>query len=216
MKGNRTASLSSRKLPKQERSSRLVADILQAAAEVLRSQGARRFTTARVADRAGISVGSLYQYFPNKEAILFRLQTDEWRETSGLLRGLLEDRSRPPAARLRAMVRAFFRSECDEAALRLALGDAAPLYRDAEEARRHRTASMQHMRRFMREVLPEAASSDRLRAADVVTISLAAIGKSVSEDGRPAAEVDRMAAAAADMFCAWLDRLARGRGFDKG
>src|SRR5690348_5825698 len=100
MKDRKSASLSSRKLPQQARSSRLVADILEAAAQVLVREGARRFTTARVAERAGISVGSLYQYFPNKEAILFRLQTEEWRQTGRLVQDLLEDRGRPPAERL--------------------------------------------------------------------------------------------------------------------
>jgi len=51
----------------------------------LAKEGAQRFTTARVAERAGVSVGSVYQYFPNNAAILFRLQTDEWRISSGCL-----------------------------------------------------------------------------------------------------------------------------------
>lgn len=69
--------ISQRKQPKQARSSDSVAAILEAAAQVLAKEGAQRFTTARVAERAGVSVGSLYQYFPNKAAILFRLQTEE-------------------------------------------------------------------------------------------------------------------------------------------
>jgi AcrR family transcriptional regulator len=64
-----------------------VADILQAAAQVLADEGAQRFTTARVAEKAGVSVGSLYQYFPNKASILFRLQTEEWRSTTALSGG---------------------------------------------------------------------------------------------------------------------------------
>ncbi|WP_395444929.1 helix-turn-helix domain-containing protein [Caulobacter sp. UC70_42] len=71
--------ISSRKQPKQARSTELVAAILEAAVQVLTKEGAARFTTARVADKAGVSVGSVYQYFPNKAAILFRLQSDEWR-----------------------------------------------------------------------------------------------------------------------------------------
>jgi AcrR family transcriptional regulator len=96
------AEISSRKRPKQARSTELVAAILEAAAQVLAKEGAPRFTTARVAERAGVSVGSIYQYFPNKAAILFRLQSDEWRGTSALLRAILEDVQTPPPERLRA------------------------------------------------------------------------------------------------------------------
>ena len=84
-------------------------------------EGAQRFTTARVAEEAGVSVGSLYQYFPNKAAILFRLQSDEWRQTTDLLRVILEDVQRSPVERLRTLVHAFIRSECDEAEIRVAL-----------------------------------------------------------------------------------------------
>src|ERR1700690_634503 len=125
MTDRQNAQISSRKRPKQARSTELVAAILEAAIQVLAKEGAARFTTARVAERAGVSVGSIYQYFPNKAAILFRLQSDEWRGPSELLRVILEDIQRPPLERLRAVVHAFIRSECDEAAMRVALNDAA-------------------------------------------------------------------------------------------
>src|SRR4029079_7147015 len=134
MAERRSRSISSRKQPQQARSTGLVTAILDAAVQVLAKEGAQRFTTARVAERAGVSVGSLYQYFPNKAAILFRLQSDEWRQTSELLRHILADAQKPPLERLRTLVHAFLRSECDEAAMRGALNDAAPLYRDAPEA----------------------------------------------------------------------------------
>src|SRR5580692_12551537 len=131
MADRRSTSISSRKQPQQARSAELVATILEAAVQVLAKEGAQRFTTARVAEKAGVSIGSLYQYFPNKAAILFRLQSDEWRQTSELMRGILEDVRKPRLQRLRAVVRAFIRSECEEAEMRVALNDAAPLYRDA-------------------------------------------------------------------------------------
>jgi AcrR family transcriptional regulator len=130
-----TPTISPRKQPRQVRSTRLVADILDAANRVLLRDGARRFTTARVAATAGISVGSLYQYFPNKEAILFRLQKQEWGETLLELRRILGNASVAPFERLRAAVRMFFRSECDEAAFRSALEGATSLYLEASEAR---------------------------------------------------------------------------------
>jgi AcrR family transcriptional regulator len=142
-----------------------VAAILEAAVQVLAKEGAARFTTARVADKAGVSVGSVYQYFPNKAAILFRLQSDEWRQTTDLLRDILEDRARPPLERLRALVHAFVRSECEEAQMRTALNDAAPLYRDAPEAEEARVSGTDIVLNFMREALPEASQGRGCRPA---------------------------------------------------
>jgi AcrR family transcriptional regulator len=202
-----TPQISSRKAPRQERSTQLVAAILEAAVQVLREQGARRFTTVRVAERAGVSVGSLYQYFPNKESILFRLQSDEWRETGAMIRDILRDRSRTAEQRLRDVVTAFIRSECDEAAVRIALDDAAPLYRDAPEARARRVADNRMLLLFMDELLPDADAAQRAIAADVMKMSLSAVGKRVSEDGRSSAEVDAVAQAMGDMFCAYVEKL---------
>lgn len=106
-----------RRQPVQARSTQLVADILKAAIRVLEREGAHRFTTIRVAEAAGVSVGSLYQYFPNKQAILFRLQLHEWEKTGETIDTILGDEKLPPARRLRTMLRAFFHSECEEPAV---------------------------------------------------------------------------------------------------
>jgi len=66
-------SVTPRKLPKQERSQATVQAILSAAAHILTEEGYDKFTTNRVAELAGVSIGSLYQYFPNKEALIFGL-----------------------------------------------------------------------------------------------------------------------------------------------
>ncbi len=200
--------ISSRKQPQQARSNDLVAAILEAAVQVLAAEGAQRFTTSRVAERAGVSVGSLYQYFPNKAAILFRLQNDEWRQTAEMLRGFLDDPARPPPARLRRLVHAFIRSECDEAALRVALDDAAPLYRDAPEARAAREAGARTMRRFIREMLPDASAARRKLAVELIGTTLSAVGKQFSGVPRKPAEITAYADAMADMFCAYLEHLA--------
>lgn len=198
--------ISARKQPKQGRSEQLVAAILEAAIQVLTDEGARRFTTARVAERAGVSVGSLYQYFPNKESILFRLQADEWRETGAMIGEILADQSRTPQARLRHLVTAFIRSECEEAAVRIALGDAAPLYRDAPEAQEQRGANTQMLALFMRELMPHATDDRRVLTADMFKLSLQAVGKRVSEDGRSREAVDAISDAMGDMFCAYLEK----------
>lgn len=208
MTERRSTPISSRRKPKQARSTDLVAAILEAALQVLAKEGAHRFTTTRVAERAGVSVGSVYQYFPNKASILFRLQNDEWRQTSDMLGGILEDAGSPPLARLRTLVHAFIRSECDEASMRLALSDAAPLYHDAPEALEVRASGERAVQAFMREALPEALEATRAMAGELVTATLGAVGKQFSESPRTNAQVEAYADAMADMFCAYLQSLA--------
>jgi AcrR family transcriptional regulator len=64
-----------RKQPRQRRSHDTVSVILQAATRVFAQRGYQRATTNQVAARAGVSIGSLYQYFPNKVAIAAALET---------------------------------------------------------------------------------------------------------------------------------------------
>lgn len=67
------ASTRPRKLPRQDRSKETVEAILGATALVLKREGYARASTRRVAEVAGVSVGSLYQYFPNKESLVVAL-----------------------------------------------------------------------------------------------------------------------------------------------
>jgi len=66
-----------RRLPKQERSRKLVEAIVEAARITLAESGAQALTTVNVAARAGVSVGSLYQYFAGRDALLFAVLEDE-------------------------------------------------------------------------------------------------------------------------------------------
>ena len=65
-----------RKQPTQDRSKHTVAAILEATIRVLDEVGSTGLTTTRVAEVAGVSVGTLYQYFPNREALLNALLAD--------------------------------------------------------------------------------------------------------------------------------------------
>ena len=71
--------LSARKKPTQHRSQKMVERILDATRELLEESdgvNSSRITTKHIATKAGISVGSLYQYFPNMEAILYEIYAD--------------------------------------------------------------------------------------------------------------------------------------------
>ena len=58
-----------RRVPQQDRGERRVAEVLEAAAAVIAEVGYETATMTEMAERAGASIGALYQYFPNKEAI---------------------------------------------------------------------------------------------------------------------------------------------------
>lgn len=207
MTERQTARISSRKQPQQARSADLVAAILQAAIQVLTEHGATRFTTARVAEKAGVSIGSLYQYFPNKAAILFRLQSDEWLHTTQMLQQILQQQEQPPLDRLRTLVQAFIRSECEEAQMRGALNDAAPLYRDAPEAHEVRAAGRQIFASFMFELLPQVTDAIRTAACDLILTTLSSTGKDFSANPRSEQEISVFADALADMFSAYVVSL---------
>lgn len=58
-----------RKFPKQERAKTTVNSILEAANQLIESEGLENVSTNKIAERAGVSIGSLYQFFPNKAVI---------------------------------------------------------------------------------------------------------------------------------------------------
>jgi len=67
-------SKSKRRVPQQDRGERRVAEVLEAAAAVIAAQGFEGTTMTEIAEKAGASIGALYQYFPNKDAIALALR----------------------------------------------------------------------------------------------------------------------------------------------
>ncbi|HEU4533224.1 MAG TPA: TetR/AcrR family transcriptional regulator [Polyangiaceae bacterium] len=116
-----------RKAPTQARSHATVEAILQATARLLVKEGYDRLSTNRVAAAAGVSVGSLYQYFPGKESLLAAL-ADRHRERMLALffermSGLIDA---PPERAAREMVRALFEADARERELHRVLTEQAP------------------------------------------------------------------------------------------
>lgn len=92
-----------RKSPQQERSKHMVDRIVAAGRQVLVEHGYERATTNRVAEAAGISPGSLYQYFPNKEAVLAAVVEAYSTEIAEQLTAVVtEHLDRPPLELMRA------------------------------------------------------------------------------------------------------------------
>jgi AcrR family transcriptional regulator len=98
-----------RKRPRQERSQATVDAILDATARVLTSIGYDRASTNRIALAAGVSIGSLYQYFPSKEALVAALVERHTTEMSSLIRRkLAEVATAPVEVAVRTMIEALF------------------------------------------------------------------------------------------------------------
>jgi AcrR family transcriptional regulator len=93
-----------RKTPRQNRAASTVEALVEAAFQVLERDGGERFGTTAVAERAGVSIGTLYQYFSRKEDLLVAVAR---RELRALLAGIERELSEPPGAqRVRAVARA--------------------------------------------------------------------------------------------------------------
>lgn len=77
--------LKPRKAPKQARSTATVEAIHTATIQVLLAEGVGRLTTARVAERAGVSIGTMYQYYPHKQALLFAMVEQQLETVVGIM-----------------------------------------------------------------------------------------------------------------------------------
>ena len=87
----RKRKLSPRKRPRQERSRATVEALLEAATDILIRDGYAKLTTNRIAERAGVNIASLYQYFPGKEAIVAELRRRHGADERAELREILAD-----------------------------------------------------------------------------------------------------------------------------
>ena len=103
--------LQTRKTPKQTRSKIMVKNILEASIRILRELPFEKFTTNRVAEGAGISVGSLYQYFPNKKAILYELEKKAINHMIKKVKRLLFDNNYSAEKRMYNAIEYFFVTE---------------------------------------------------------------------------------------------------------
>lgn len=100
-----------RKTPRQKRAAETVATLIEAGFQILERDGAERFGTTAVAERAGVSIGTLYQYFANKEDLLKAMARQEVLE---LLEGVSRAFAASPAGyRARPIVRAILRTFWD-------------------------------------------------------------------------------------------------------
>lgn len=126
----RADQLRPRKRPVQTRSQRTVDAVLRAAAQVFAKRGYAAGTTNHIAERAGVSIGTLYEYFPNKDALLVALMERHIREGEAVLERAAAELAAAPRSlpeSVRHFVRAMVDFHAHERALHRVLFEEAPL-----------------------------------------------------------------------------------------
>jgi AcrR family transcriptional regulator len=114
--------LEPRKTPVQARSTVTVEAIFEATIQVLLSHGAERLTTTRVAQRAGVSVGTLYQYYPNKQSLLRAVLESHFNGVVAKFEAACERAPHKPLGEMiREMVEAFVDAKMERADISVAL-----------------------------------------------------------------------------------------------
>lgn len=120
--------LSPRKSPRQQRALVTLDAIFESTIQVLLADGPHRLTTTRVAERAGVSVGSLYQYFPHKQALLYALNERYLDRLAERIETVCEEQQGAAAAEMiEALVSAYWRAKTERREVTRAL------YRSAVE-----------------------------------------------------------------------------------
>jgi AcrR family transcriptional regulator len=192
MNAGATIALEPRKTPVQARAAVTVGAISEAAIQVLLSHGADRLTTTRVAERAGVSVGTLYQYFPNKRSLLFAVFEDHLDKVTKAVESACWRAHRQPLAQMiRQVVEAFVDAKIERADISVAfyqismeLGGAALVKKTGQRVRK--------AIELMLQTAPDLKSSPDRVAIDVMCSAMAGAMRYALESEAPPATMRRM------------------------
>lgn len=161
-----------RKRPSQERSRQLVRKVLEAAAGLLEEGGYDDLTTRHVAEGAGVSVGSLYQYFPNKESLVQALLVEHLQQAVALRPPALDRDDLPLGERIRSVVDWFLAAHAASPALHRSLTEAATPVFGVARIREMERALHATVLEALRPYAAEIERDDLALAAFVVAQSL--------------------------------------------
>ena len=116
------ASLTPRKKPRQARSAATLDAIFEATIQVLLADGMRALTTTRVAERAGVSVGTMYQYFAHKQSLVYALNERYLEALADKVEATCRAQAgRPVGEMLAALIETYWRAKTERAEVTRAL-----------------------------------------------------------------------------------------------
>lgn len=193
-----TRQIQQRKRPVQERSQATVDAILEATSKILRKQGHAALTTTRVAEVAGVSVGTIYQYYPNKRSLVtaLKLQYVE-RLTGRLLMAIEGARGLPLERAIRHVIAEMLAAKRDNRELSLALK--APLAESGpafiREAGRLVAGALEGLLRHADPQLPRPELATRVLVNALEGVVAAAVDDGQTALSDPAFEAELVALA---------------------
>ena len=174
-----------RKTPVQARAEVTVEAICEATIQVLLSHGADQLTTTRVADRAGVSVGTLYQYYPNKQSLLYAVMEEHLDRVATAVEAACEQSCHKPLAEMiKHIVEVFVDVKMDRADISVALYKVAAdvggpaLVKGAGQRMRQAVETML-------QTAPDAESPPDRLAIDMMLAAMSGVMRSMLE-ARPA------------------------------
>jgi len=159
-----------RKSPTQQRSQLTVAALLKATAHILVKEGYESASTNRIAAAAGVSIGSLYQYFPSKEALVAAVVDRHMQEMLELLRAAVDRvREQPVEAATRELVKVMIDAHRVDPRLHRALVEQVPRVGRLENVRAIDREAYTLIRAYLE------AHRDELRVADLDVASFVCV-----------------------------------------
>jgi AcrR family transcriptional regulator len=170
-----------RKTPLQARATVTVEAISEATIQVLLSHGADRLTTTRVADRAGVSVGTLYQYYPNKQSLLYAVMEEHLDRVATAVESACEQAcNKPLAEMIKQVVEVFVDAKMDRADVSVALYKVAPDIGGPELVKRAGQRMRKALEAMLQTALDIQSPPDRL-AIDTMLAAMSGAMRSLLE-----------------------------------
>ncbi len=202
--------LEPRKSPVQARSVASVEAILDATIQVLLKIGKERLTTTRVALRAGVSVGTLYQYFPNKSALLQAALKRHMDEITEAIELVCEEQSRRTLREMvTALLTAFLEAKMRDVKISVALYSVSSDVDGAKIVRQMGVRSNRAIARML-STASEPLMADPQLVASMLQGAMAGVSRRMLESGAAEKEYDSLRGELIFLACAYVDaRSAR-------
>ena len=193
-----------RKEPRQARSKATVDAIVQAGARVLGDQGWAGFTTNKVAEVAGVSIGSLYQYFPDKLSLIEAVRSHHFEDVLRVIRKAM-DRERPVRQFAEALVDGMIDAHLEHPALHRVMLDEVP--GEANSRIAHDSFRAEYLSRYAAAIAPYRRIAKRQRIAEVLSSAVEGVIHNAARRGQlRAPELKRELV---HLICAYLTQAGR-------